>query len=323
MTVWSHGNLRAEEVREGEFWINPYIPKQSVVFLWGDTSIGKSPLTWRMAQAVASGRGFFGLQSQAGKVLYLEVDTAAVVNVPRIQKLHAGEDPELDRNLIWVFDEAFSVPQLGMRSETRQRLEQLHNEHTPDVVFVNTVRKIHPFDDKDSKTPSVVYGFFRETFPEASVVLVHHERKRSTDPNARHHDQESFSGSKAWINDATVGLHLQRHRQVGGKANLRLIHWKSQASPKVKDLPLRLEPDGTNLNCHYYEEYLQIYEALNLDAGQKERRVFDRELAQQLEISEVSVRRKRLDIEKGRWPGRAWLGGKEKGQEETEEEEGA
>jgi len=317
--TYKHGELLTAQISEGEFWLDPYIPKQSTTFMWGDTSIGKSPVTWKMALAVASGKSFFGLPTRPAKVLYLEVDTAAVVNVPRIQKTQGALEGWED-NLLWCFDESFQVP----TDETRARLLALRALHEPDVVFVNTLRKVHAMDDKDSKTPSTVYNFLgKQVFPNSSIILVHHERKRSTDPNARRQEDESYSGSKAWANDATVGLHLQKFRSPHGKANLRLVHWKSQASELVKQLELSLSDDGTNLSCHYFDEYLRVYEALNEDSGSTERRKFDRAMGEELGISAVVARRRRLDIENGLWPKtRRWLGRAQKGKKHNPEEPG-
>ena len=322
MPTFHHGELLAKQIVEGEFWLDPYIPKKSTVFLWGDTSIGKSPLTWAMAKAVASGTSFYGLPVKQGKVLYLEVDTSLVVNAPRIQKLRSAGNEEWGKDLVWIFDENFSVPPMDhMKSEDREKLIVLEAKHHPKLVIVNTVRKVHGMDDKDSRTPAVVYQFFRKIFPSATVLFVHHERKRSTDPNARSVEAESFSGSKAWINDATVGLHLQSYRAPHGKANLRLLHHKSQASEKVRQLELMLSDDGTNLGCYIFDEYMRVYEALNEDSGSTERRKFDQAIATELGISAVSARRRRLDIERGRWPHtRSWIGRQYKGRKNKEEE---
>ena len=309
MPAYTHEKLLKTAFVDPEFWLDPYIPKKSITFLWADKSVGKSPLTWQIARSVASGKTFFGLPVKQGRVLYLEVDTAAIVNVPRIRK--AGITNEgWESNLMWVFDETFQME----TEASRARLMELQDEHKPDLVIFNTLRKMHGMDDKDSRAPQQVYTWAQRIFPQASHLFVHHERKRSTDPNAKRQDDESFSGSKAWTNDATVALHLQRFRSPKTAANLRLVHHRSQASEQIRHLELTLSEDGTNLGCHYFDQYLHVYERMNEDAGTTERRKFDAALATELGVSTIVARRRRLDIENGLWPHtRSWLGKAHKG----------
>ncbi len=320
MSILSHAELKTKSYPTPEFLIDPYIPRQSTIFMWGDTSIGKSPLTWHLARSVACGTSFFGLPATLGRVLYLEVDTPERVVVPRLQKLRSPmNDDTWHENLTWVFDESFSVPiMVAAKNDTTTRLGELQDAFEPDLVVINTCRKIHSFDDKDSATPARVYNYFRVMFPQAATLFVHHERKQSRDPESRENAAESFSGSKAWINDAQVGLQLVTFRPKHGKANLRLLHWKSQVSEKVRALEMQLEDDGTNIVCHQFEEYLGVYQLLNTKTERGPE--FDKLAAELLSLSERTVRRRRNDIEGGRWPKtRTWLGRSDK--EIVEEEE--
>lgn len=310
MADFTHRELQGKTYAAPTFIIDPYIPAGGSVFLWGNTSIGKSPLTWHLVQAAATGTSFFGLPTPAAvKVLYLELDTPEISVVPRLMKLPSppGGSDWMDR-VTWVFDEHFVVPPiLTARCDTSKRLEELREKVDPAFVIVNTARKVHQLDDKDSKTPSMVYNYFKIMFPGAATLFVHHERKHSTNPDAHEVQEESFSGSKAWSNDAQVGLHLMSYKGKGGKANLRLYHVKTQISEKVRPLELKLEEDGTTMTCHMFEEYKQVYEIFHAWEGEK--REFDKSVSKQLGIGEATVRRRRLDIESGKWPGtRHWLG---------------
>lgn len=324
MPDFTHRELQGKTYLEPSFIIDPYIPTGGSIFLWGNTSIGKSPLTWHMVMAAATGQGFFGLPSRESRVLYLEMDTPEISVVPRLQKLRppVGAEDWMDR-VAWVFDEHFTVPAiLAGKSDTTSRLEELREKYDPQLVVVNTARKVHQLDDKDSKTPSMVYNYFKLIFPGAAALFVHHERKRSTNPDAHELPEESFSGSKAWANDAQVGIHLMPYKGKQGKSNLRLYHVKSQVSEKVKPLELKLGEDGTELTCHVFEEYKAVYEALHTWDGGENRREFDRVVSKQLGVGEATIRRRRLDIESGKWPQtRQWLGRADKLQKEDEDED--
>ncbi len=324
MADYSHRELQAKTFAAPTWVIDPYVPAGGSVFLWGNTSIGKSPLTWHMVLAAATGTSFFGLPTSESRVLYLELDTPEISVVPRIQKLPTppGAEDWMDR-VAWVFDEHFVVPPiLTQKCDTSSRLEELRLKYEPDFVVVNTARKVHSFDDKDSKTPSTIYNYFKLMFPGAATLFVHHERKQSTNPDAAEIPEESFSGSKAWTNDAQVALHLMTYRGKMGKSNLRLYHIKSQVSEKVKPLEMKLHDDGTVMSSHVFDEYRMVYEHLHKWDGEK--REFDQTVGKLLGLGEATVRRRRLHIEAGKWPGsREWLGRADKDEPSAKEEEEA
>ncbi len=283
------------EIREPGFFIDPFVIRQGITLIWGKTSIGKSPLTWEMARAIGSGEDFFGLKTEKGRVLYIEVDTPLGVVHDRVTKIPAAPD-------VWfLFGNPFNLP--FMDKEDRGELVKIRDEVRPDVVFFNTLRKMHTMDDREAKVPRLVYGLMKDTFPKAALVFVHHERKSSVDPRAQSHEGEAFSGSGHWLNDAQSGLQLQKYSD--GRSNLMLYHRKSQASMKLKPMPLLLARDGTRLTCPLYEELLQTETVMGVrtEKGQD----LDKMLAMILGVSESTARRRRLLIEEGKFPGRGYL----------------
>jgi len=283
------------EISEPGFFIDPYIVRQGITLIWGKTSIGKSPLTWEMARAIGNGSDFFGLPAQKGRVLYIEVDTPLGVVHDRVKKVPSAQD------VTFLFSNPFNLPLMDRRE--REELKAVRDIAQPDVVFFNTLRKMHSMDDREARVPRIVYGEMKELFPGATLVFVHHERKSSTDPRAQVYGGESFSGSGHWLNDAQSGLHLEKYSQ--GKANLMLYHKKSQASVLLKPLALTLERDGTRLTSPLYDELLQVQTIMEarVEKGQE----LDRLLMVMLGVSESTARRRRLLIEEGRFPGRGFL----------------
>lgn len=214
------------------YWIDPYLPRESVILLYGKTSVGKSPLTWHMARCIATGEPFFGFPVARGRVLYLEVDSPKRIVRKRLAQL---EPPPTG---VWFeFLSPFNVLETN---PTVQRLATIGRELQPDVVFVNTLRKVYEGEDVRSDIPTRVYGRFQRLFSGATLVFVHHDRKSSGDPGRN--PDEDFSGHAAWLNDAQVGLHV-----VGtGNNTLSLGHTKSQISETVEPLHFTLE-DGAVL----------------------------------------------------------------------------
>lgn len=292
--------LSQKTYTDPEFLLDPYIPKEGIVFLWGKTSIGKSPLAWHLASAVGSGTSFFGLPTKESRVYFLELDTPELSVAGRIQKMPPA------RNVWFDFLPPLSIPYVS--PEEAGHFLWVQKEIRPDLVVVNTLRKSHDMDDKDSRTPKLVYSFFQKTFPDAAFLFVHHERKTPQDPRFTSQEREGFSGANAWLNDAQVGLHLERYDGLP-KENLRLYHRKSQVSELLKPIPLRLGEDGTELRSPLFDEFLKTYEILNdPPEGISKNSLLDAYIAKALGVSERTAKRRRLSIISGEFPAsRAFL----------------
>lgn len=286
--------LSTTTLAEPAFLIDPFIVREGITLFWAGTSLGKSPVTWAMAAAIGSGEPFFGLPTTQGRVLYIELDTPPPAIIPRINKLAPVKD------VWWYFAKPLSIPFVS--TEQRNEFERLRREINPDVVFLNTLRKLHDLDDKDSKTPKLVYSFFQNLFPSAALVFVHHTRKSPIDPKFEENDKESFSGSNHFLDDAQVGLHLQKYS--GEKENLRLWHRKSQVSELLRPLPLRLEKDGSTLSSPLVDE-LEYVRAL-FKEGKSAPEVI-KDTATFLGVSESTSRRKVNVVQNGLFPGRGFL----------------
>lgn len=295
MELISWKALLEKEHKPVPFLIDPYIPRESIIFLYGDTSLGKSPLTWAMASAIGSGTSFYGLPTTPGTVLYVEADTPEVVVSPRLQLVRQAPEG------VWfLFSGKMSAPMLGQA--ILEELIQVQEELHPDLVVLNTLRCIHDEDDKDSAAPKKVYSFFQKVFPGAALLFVHHIRKAPTDPRIQENERESFSGSKHWLDDAQVGLHLSRYNTKESRENLRLIHSKSQVSEVINPMGLKLHPDGTTITSPAYGELLRVYELLNSEPDRAKHSI-DVQVAQEMGVSESTAKRRRLMIEAGRFPG--------------------
>jgi hypothetical protein len=309
--ILSWPELHEKHYGDVPFLLDPYIPERSIVLLWSQTSIGKSPVTWKLAQSVGEGSHFFGLPSKRkGRVLYVECDTPEMVIAPRIKKLMPSS------NVWWLFSRPIGIPH--PTKEVIDALRQAQKDIHPDLVFFNTLRKIHDMDDKDSKTPKMVYGFCQEMFPKSALFFIHHERKRPSDPRAVHHDKETFSGSMHWLDDAQVGLQLERWKVKGARENLRLHHRKSQVSPLLRPMPLKLWKDGSQLFSPLFDQLEKVYElvAAGEDASKGD---LDKIISDTLKVSITTARRLRYTVEGKKFPGsRAFL---EKTPEEEEEED--
>lgn len=251
----SWNDLLAEPREAVPFLVDPYVPRGGTVLFYGKTSIGKSPLTWELARCLGSGTPFFGHLTERGRVLYLEVDTPKMLIRERLRDagLMTAE------NVWWEFAEPFNVLKPG---PVITRLKEAFMAVRPDLVIVNTLRKVYAGDDVSSDMPKEVYGAFARLFPGATVWYTHHERKTRGGLEAAEIDErEDFAGSAAWLNDAQVGLQLLRDPRPkdGDKSALyvRLAHGKSQVSECLAPLHLILR-DGAHWSIASDDERAKV-----------------------------------------------------------------
>lgn len=305
-TLISWADLQKKEFNEPEWLINPFIPRNGIVFLWGETSTGKSPLGWHMASAVGRGDNFFGLPAFPGRVLYIEVDTPERLVHARLKRMPPA--PNVD----FLFLPPLSIPAV---SPEDQALLDRAARNGYDLVIVNTLRKVHNLDDKDSATPKVVYSYFQHLFPDTALLFVHHTKKPQAE--ASQHGvrlKDNFSGAMNWLNDAQVGIALVNYESEKEGINLKLSHEKSQVSTQYGSLGLWLDRrpgHGFELECPKYQKLLVAYELLN--SSELRGTAFDAELAKKLECSPSHAYILRGIIQDGLFPGVEWLGLKEKG----------
>lgn len=301
LLTWTE--LADKSYPQPSFLLDPFIVRGGITLLWGATSTGKSPLTWEMAAAIGTGQSFFGLPTQAARTLYIELDTPEQVVQQRIRTKRPTP------GVWWLFSQPLSIPYAT--PEQDELLAEAKEVAKPEVVFINTLRKVHDLDDKESKAPKLVYSFFQKRFPGAALIFVHHTRKTSTDPRAIANDKESFSGSNHWLDDCQVGVHLEPYD--GADHNLRLWHRKSQVSRLMRPLPLKLGDDGVTMTSPLYDELLYVYEFMNSEEAERlPAQELDLKIAKRLNLSESTAKRRRLLIENGHFPGsRAFLEGRE------------
>ena len=308
MKTYTWEQISTMTIKEPDFLINPFIVKEGITFLWGKWGVGKSPTTWWMAHAIGTGTEYFGLPTRKGRVLYLDVDSPETVALNRLKKIKPAP------NVLFAVRKPLMFP--GQLPEQDKELLTLRQEFQPDLVIFNTLRKCHDLDDKDSKTPKMVYSYYQSLFPKSALLFVHHDKKDSPDPKAKVNPTESFSGSQAWINDAQVGLKVTPYH--GKRENARIWNIKNQVAPRwpyFQPLPVYLEDDGSNMWSARHEDLQAVQKALAV--GMKGV-MCDRQVAEVRGISETYARSARLLVEAGKYPGRAWL---EKGKDAAEMEE--
>ena len=228
----------AQKFPETLFAITPYAPFGGITLFHGKKGLGKSPLTWEMGRCVASGEPFLGTYPVAkGHILYCDLDTPPALVQKRLLLMESPPDD------FWI---EFPGVRNILQTPAQDYFKKLRDEAQPIMVILNTLRKLYPGEEKDGSLPSKVYSILLGIFSPAAVIVVHHDKKSSGDPEDAADPAEAFSGHMAWLNDCQVGLHLVR---AGGHVPglMRLVHTKSQVAAMEPPRTLQLSKDGTAL----------------------------------------------------------------------------
>jgi archaellum biogenesis ATPase FlaH len=285
-------SVQIVDLPEVKFYLEPYIPHDSIIFLHGKWGTYKTPVTLALAKAIAQGQPeIFGCKVEKAKVLYIQADTPKRVIIPRMQVLDVNVD-----NLDFIFCyPGFDI--LEWEKDDNDRfihdiLSKVHRDNKYDVVMIDSLRAIHTKDDKEATTVHSVYRALRRMFPGASILIIHHDKKSS--PEGLPGD-ESFSGSQAWVNHATVGLKISHLDKTQG--HVQLEHTKSQASELVEPLKIEIKQGIlakclTSANIDELEGYFSEHNNLEQANSLAE---LDKQVGAYFGVGERTARRRRME----------------------------
>lgn len=251
LTFWPAGALASHDFGIPSYLVAPIIPSAGLVLLHGKREVGKTQLALTLALSVMSGSPFLGLyDTTPGPALLFQVDMQPTMTQDRVRKL-----PESGLAVLTSPARVDIITQKISPSPALRDAQALR----PSIVIIDSLRKIHDYDENDSNAPTRVYSACRDLFPGSTIVLIHHDRKDGefTDPAG----DEAFRGSGAWLDEPDTGLHLVRTKGDGG--GLRLYFSKARTCEKPDPLLLKMRPDTLLLELaskkpeHYAEEFLK------------------------------------------------------------------
>lgn len=298
--VYTWDEVAKMPVVETKFYLEHYVPVEGIVLLYGKYGTYKTPLTVNIAKAIATGQPAFGLESsQASPLLFVELDTPRQVILPRLQLIDLKDVPA-DFAFCYPGFDVISPTSTPWSSQVYCTLAKAHKEKGYKVVIVDALRGIHNLPAEDSSTPPQVYRNLALLFPKAVIMVIHHDRKTKFEKgigekDKEEMDHESFSGSQAWINHATVAIKIEHQNKK--RKEVRLLHTKSQASELQPPIVLKVS-EGSRFNLASevnYEQLLAVWRELPVDSTTREK---DEAVAQTYGFSVRTAQRRRLDYEK-------------------------
>ena len=156
--------------------IHGLIPRPSKINLIGAPKEGKTFLAFGAAACVASGRDFLGHKTEPGKVLYLQFDTG-LATWDEMQRKLVESGVNFPPGLLQIHPEDIKRPLNVLLSDSRAYLKGIVKGSDPDLVVLDTLRKVHSADENDSTEMKVVGDALDEVFGDVALLLLHHARK--------------------------------------------------------------------------------------------------------------------------------------------------
>lgn len=310
MEFFSGSELVKHNLPVTPFWIHPIVPRTGIVLLYGKFGSYKTPLSVHLAYCLATGQPFLGMNcSEPTRVLYIEGDTPMPGIWPRLQKMNP-DTPMLDFAFVYPGFNAVAPKQGERNAEVCHQLYEKHKANNYGLVVIDSLRTSHLLNDKDSEVPSMVYGSLSTLFPNACIFLIHHDRKsripdgggsryrRQSDPDEEL-DNESFSGSQAWIDRATTSLKILKGYSKE-REWITLRQTKSQVGQVMDPLPVHVK-DGCLFSLTPYISDLDITQCLPLIGTFKNKRDLDEKLAAfwNIPVKLMTVRRQEYEATVG------------------------
>lgn len=279
-----------------QWYLENYIPEEGIVLVFGKYGVYKTPITLNMAKAIETGQDeLWGLKvKQASPILYISADTPPRIVHPRMVKLGLMSCSGLDIALnAYPGIDVVNLQAPTEEASKARELQILHRNKGYKVVFVDSLRAVHNLDDKESNNTRQVYGALARVFSGAAIVVIHHARKDNPDETEDMRD-ESFSGSQALMNHATVGLRVVHSNKR--KHRVKIRHVKSQAGPLQHELELTIKDEVATVQedtITLADVREVVQEAERQDLGAKET---DLLISERLNVSERTGRRLRAKL---------------------------
>lgn len=208
--VFSLEDFLAENFNQPLFLIDKIIPtagRPGIIF--GKRGSGKSHLANNLIKAIADGEHFLGrYKTRQGRVTYLSVDMPVQMVQERSGKL-ASTVNNWQNVQISVTDTPIDV----IKSRPDEKWVKEIMAFEPDLLIIDTLRKIHRLDENDNQTVAILQAALARTFGgQIAIALIHHERKDNEHSNYSPLEERA-SGAGAWMDSGEFGIHISKAKK--------------------------------------------------------------------------------------------------------------
>jgi len=190
----SLSDLLAERMEPAKWLVDRLIPETGLTMLAADSGVGKSWLAYHLALCATGGEPFLGhFSTREATSLIIDLESGRARVQRRMSKLVLPMDAAG-----WGIDIAFGAS-LGLdKPENAVRFSDLVKQHKPDLLIIDSLRRVYSGDENESQTAAKVGGFLHSLAEECNcaILLIHHLRKVSA--FSSNSGGERVRGSSDW-----------------------------------------------------------------------------------------------------------------------------
>jgi hypothetical protein len=256
LELYTGMEFMASELPKYPFYLYPLIPSSGIILFHGSPGVGKSTISWQLANCLERGDTFLGMPTNKTRVLFVSLDMPKYGLHARWEK--SKFKPYFDLAIAEDFD--VTHPLFAQTKVFGLLRDQVMTVGYGLVIIDSLAHVLNKSVNAD-EAPKQVYGTFKQWFPQSATMIIHHDRKKKTGDNGMVIDatDEDFLGSQQWKAQATSQIHI--HRLT--KALVRLEHQKCQVAEQMP-VPLDLFMNDTGTSLEEWSEHKQEEEKVAL-----------------------------------------------------------
>ena len=208
-----------------EWLIKGLLPKKAITILHGRGGIGKTWLSFSMAESIATGKPFLGLDTLQAPVFYIDYENPLPVLVERVKALNI--------QVVSFWHISSETPPPALDAE-----ESYYYNKLPEgsLIVFDTFRSAHRGDENDSKNISGVLTVLKLLREKGYTILLLHHTAKGND--------SKYKGSTAILDLADHELNLcHADKQEGEEERYYKLHTPQKSRYQTKELTLDFDMD--------------------------------------------------------------------------------
>lgn len=201
------------------------IPHPGMVVLEGEPKVGKSFLALQIAKAIGAGEDFGGRPCKQARVLYLILEEE-ITWYNRMKDLVTAGFPFPPHLFVPnPFHPERPIVTNILHPDTIRWLHGIQKETDPELVVIDPLRELHSSDEQDSTAMKIVGDAMMGIFRGRSLLVVHHSKKMTTDPDHPHPPNpiQAGRGSSYIPGKASSVWLLWKEKEDDPQAILRIV----------------------------------------------------------------------------------------------------
>lgn len=229
---------------EIEWIIDGLIPRGSVGIIAGESGVGKSWFVLDLALSIATGQNWLGrFETQKSKVLIVDEENKDVLLRNRLKRFMYKYAEVTNENLQFMVGLGVDITPVKhikkgfVESGDYKDFKDFLQEHKPDLMIIDSLTRIHHFDENDSMAMSEVFKNVKRIVDNVGVTVLftHHFNKGSGRTSRR------IRGSSDIIAFPDYTLLVTRNGENGiSKDGVVVKHDKSRWSEPVDEFAMLL-----------------------------------------------------------------------------------